>query len=206
MSPILKPRPYRLTFSNHSDSHFQVNHLSQMLLALTLLPNLQATPNSRLVFQSSDLHRAPLSSTKFASLDEINTDIGPNSLYARTKLAQILFTRAIVRRMQNNEPGFQSPKYQGPFVNAVHPGGVNTDQQEQAVDAYGKLGKIGVAAVRPFLKDPTDEGCRPALFAAASEDIVKEGIQGQYVSFSTRLPFFWSLLSTVLVLTYCLRF
>lgn len=83
---------------------------------------------------------------------------------------------------------------------------MNTDQQEQAVDAYGKLGKIGVAAVRPFLKDPTDEGCRPALFAAASEDIVKEGIQGQYVSFSTRLPFFWSLLSTVLVLTYCLRF
>ena len=153
-----------------------------MLLALTLLPNLQATANSRLVVQASDLHRAPLSSTKFASMDEINTDLGPNSLYARTKLAQILFVRALVRRMQNNEPGFQSPKYSGPWVNAVHPGGVSTDQQEQAVEAYGTKGKIGVAAVRPFLKDPTDEGCRPALFAATSEDIIKEGIQGQYVS------------------------
>lgn len=153
-----------------------------MLLTLTLLPNLQATPNARLVFQSSDLHRAPLSSTKFATIAEINTDIGPNSLYARTKLAQILFARALVRRMQNNEPGFQSPKYQGPWVNAVHPGGVSTDQLEQAVDAYGTKGKIGVMAVRPFLKDPTDEGCRPALFAATSEDVVKEGIQGQYVS------------------------
>ena len=35
--------------------------------------------------------------------------------------------------------------------------------------------------IKPFLKDPVDEGCRPALFAATSEDVVKEGIQGQYV-------------------------
>ena len=152
-----------------------------MLLSLTLLPNLQSTPNSRLVFQSSDLHRAPLSSTHFASLDELNTDIGPNSLYARTKLAQILFTRAIVRRMNNNEPGFQSPKSTGPWVNATHPGGVSTDQQDQAVDAYGTKALVGVKVIRPFLKDPVDEGCRSALFAATSEDVAKEGIQGQYV-------------------------
>ena len=67
-------------------------------------------------------------------------------------------------------------------MNACHPGGVNTDQQEQAVDAYGTKGKIGVTAIRPLLKDPIDEGCRPVLFAATSEDVVKEGIQGQYVS------------------------
>ncbi|KAL2040012.1 hypothetical protein N7G274_007415 [Stereocaulon virgatum] len=163
------------------DSHFQVNHLSQMLLALTLLPTLQSNPNSRLVLQSSDLHRAPLSSTIFTSIEEINTDLGPNSLYARTKLAQILFVRALVRRMENNEPGFQSPTYDGPWINATHPGGVNTDQQEQAVDAYGAKGKLGVKAVRPFMKDPVNEGCRPALFAATSEDIVRDKIQGQYI-------------------------
>lgn len=84
--------------------------------------------------------------------------------------------------MEENQPGFQSPKETGPWVLAVHPGGVNTDQQEQAVDAYGTMGKIGVAAVRPFLKDPVDGGCRPALFAATSDDIAKEKIQGQYVS------------------------
>ena len=131
---------------------------------------------------SSDLHRAPLSSTIFTSIDEINTDLGPNSLYARTKLAQILVVRALVRRMQNNEPGFQSPKFLGPWVNATHPGGVKTDQQQQAVEAYGTKGKVGVAAVKPFLKDPVDEGCRSALFAATSEDVVTEKIQGQYVS------------------------
>ena len=70
-------------------------------------------------------------------------------------------------------------------MNAVHPGGVSTDQQEQAIHAYGTKGKIGVKAVRPFLKDPVDEGCRSMLFAVTSEDVVTEKIQGQYVSFST---------------------
>lgn len=164
------------------DSHFQVNHLSQFHLAMMLWPNLQAIPNSRLVLQSSDFHRFCPSSTTFTSVPEINTDIGPLNLYARTKLAQVLLVRAMTRRMNENQPGFQSPKATGPWVLAVHPGGVQTDQPDQAIDAYGTMGKIGVKAVKPFMKDPLDEGCRPALFAATSEDIVKEKIQGEYVS------------------------
>ena len=103
------------------------------------------------------------------------------NLYSRSKLAQILTVHALVRRMENNEPGFQGNKQMGPWINATHPGGVSTDQQQQAIDAYGTKGKIGVKAVKPFLKDPVDEGCRSGLFAATSEDVVKEGIQGQYV-------------------------
>ncbi|KAI4121229.1 MAG: hypothetical protein LQ338_006484 [Usnochroma carphineum] len=163
------------------DSHFQVNYLSQFLLSMMLWPNLQATPNSRLVLQSSDLHRACPSSTTFSSVPEINTDIGPANLYNRSKLAQVLTVRAMARRMEENQPGFQSPKATGPWVLATHPGGVSTDQQQQAIEAYGTKGKVGVAAVKPFLKDPIDEGCRPALFAATSDDVVKEKIQGQYI-------------------------
>ena len=148
---------------------------------MMLWPNLQATPNSRLIFMSSDLHRGCPSSTTFTSVPEINTDLGPTNLYNRSKLAQILTVRAIARRMENNQPGFQSPKDTGPWVIATHPGGVSTDQQEQAVDAYGTKGKVGVAAVRPFLKDPVDEGCRSGLFAATSEDVVKEKLQGVYI-------------------------
>lgn len=159
----------------------QVNHISQFHLTMMLLPVLQKTPNSRLVLQSSDLHRAASSSTKFASLDEINTDVGPMLLYNRTKLAQVLFIRALARRLEKGELGFDNSKATGPFMNATHPGGVKTDQQQQAVDAYGTFGKIGVAAVKPLLKDPIDEGCRPALFAAASDDVVAEKIQGQYI-------------------------
>ena len=134
---------------------------------------------------SSDLHRGCPSSTTFTSFEEINQDIGPMNLYSRAKLAQILTVRALVRRMENNEPGFQGNKQTGPWVNATHPGGVRTDQQQQAIDAYGTKGKIGVMAIKPFLKDPVDEGCRSGLFAATSDDVVKEGIQGQYVGLNT---------------------
>jgi WW domain-containing oxidoreductase len=67
------------------------------------------------------------------------------------------------------------------LVNATHPGGVQTDQQKQAIDAYGTLGKIGVAIVKPLLSDPVSSGCRSALFAATSDEIVSENITGQYI-------------------------
>ncbi|KAL8832310.1 MAG: hypothetical protein Q9191_000364 [Dirinaria sp. TL-2023a] len=121
------------------------------------------------------------SETTFTSLDEINTDLGPANLYNRTKLAQVLTVRTLARRMENNEPGFQTNKQMGPWINATHPGGVSTDQQDQAIDAYGSLGKLGVKAVRPLLSDPVSKGCRSGLFAATSDDITKGGIQGQYI-------------------------
>ena len=163
------------------DSHFQVNHLSQFHLAMVLFPNLMKTPNSRLVLQSSEFYR--LTPThEFKDLEEINKDIGPSNLYSRSKLAQVLFARALVKRLNSNEPRFQARnKSMGPWINAVHPGGVETDQQQQAIDAYGTKGKIGVKMVKPMLKDPVDQGCRPALFAACSEDVVAEGIQGGYI-------------------------
>lgn len=163
------------------DTHMQVNHFGQAHLALTLLPVLQKTTDSRLVFQSSELHRPAPSSTEFASIEEINKDIGATHLYNRTKLAQVLFVRELVRRIKAGQFGIVTAGKGQPWINATHPGGVKTGQQDQAVEAYGMLGKVGVGAVRPFMKDPVDEGCRPALFAATGEDIVKEKIQGEYI-------------------------
>jgi WW domain-containing oxidoreductase len=163
------------------DTHMQVNHFAQAHLALTLLPVLQKTTNSRLVFQASDLHRAAPSSVAFESIEEINQDIGATYLYNRTKLAQVLFVRELVKRIQADQFGTVTGDKGQPWINATHPGGVKTDQQDQAIEAYGTMAKVGVVAMRPFMKDPVDEGCRPALFAATSEDIVKEKIQGAYI-------------------------
>jgi len=139
------------------------------------------------VLQSSELHR-PVNSvgsdskTAFASLDELNTDIGPTNLYNRTKFAQILFIKALERRKRNGQLGFQGgEKGEAPWSNATHPGAVSTDQPKQAEEAYGTLGTLGVMAVRPFMKDPIDQGCRPALFAATSSAIVEEDIWGKYI-------------------------
>ncbi|KAK0289133.1 hypothetical protein LTR35_000509 [Friedmanniomyces endolithicus] len=135
------------------DSHFQVN--------------------------SSELHRLGTSNVQFADLAEINQDAGPMVLYNHSKLAQILLAKSMVRHKKQSQLGL-SPSH-GPCFIATHPGGVSTDQPKQAEEAYGVMGKIGVMATRPFMSDPIDQGCRPALFAATSGDVVKEGLDGVYV-------------------------
>jgi WW domain-containing oxidoreductase len=128
---------------------------------------------------------------KFESIQEINQDIGAMKLYNRTKLAQILFLRELYFRIKAGEFGKVTESTGLSWINATHPGGVVTDQQDQAIEAYGTAGKVGVKAVRPFMKDPVAEGCRPALFAAASPDVPKNQIQvsrlGGLFSSGTRL-------------------
>lgn len=170
--------PYSLT-KDGLDSHMQVNVFAQHHLAKVLLPKLISTPESRLCFQASEVHRMGTSGVQFRDVSEINQDIGATPLYGRTKLALVLLCRALYRRKQRGELGLQQGR--APYINATHPGGVVTDQQDQAIEAYGTLGKIGVKAARPFMKDPIDDGCRSMLFAATSPDIVKEAIDGEYI-------------------------
>lgn len=161
------------------DSHMQVNVFAQHHLMMMLLPTLLKTPDSRVVYQSSEFHRLGTGDMPFKDLAEINQDIGASKLYARTKLAQVLLARSLARHKTEGKLEMHSGKE--PWFVAVHPGGVNTDQPAQAEEAYGKMGKIGVKAVKPFMKSPTEEGCRPALFAATSPEVIKEKLDGVYV-------------------------
>jgi WW domain-containing oxidoreductase len=161
------------------DSHFQVNVVAQHHLMMMLLPILAKTPDSRVVFQSSEFHRLGTGSVEFQHLAEINQDVGAANLYNRTKLAQVCLAKSLVAHKQKAELGLRPD--QPPYFIAVHPGGVNTNQPTQAEAAYGTKGRLGVKAVRPFMKDPVDEGCRPALFAATSDDVVKEQLDGCYI-------------------------
>lgn len=163
------------------DNHMQVNVIAQHHLAMHLLPLLLRTDDSRLVFQSSEFHRLLTSNPSFASLAELNKDVGAMPLYARTKLAQVLLMRYLhrLKAQPDNRLGLRAG--QAPWINATHPGGVATDQQEQAVEALGMKGRVGVKAVRPFMKDPIDEGCRSALFAATADAVLEEGIDGCYI-------------------------
>ncbi|KAF2718639.1 NAD(P)-binding protein [Polychaeton citri CBS 116435] len=170
--------PYELS-KDGIDTHMQVNVIAQHHLMMLLLPKLLATPDSRIVMQSSEFHRIGTSGIEFASVEELNQDIGATKLYARTKLALVLIQQALMRRKASSKLGLQSGK--APWIITTHPGAVSTDQQEQAVEAYGAIGKIGVAAVRPFMKDALSEGCRPALYAATDGDISSGRFDGTYI-------------------------
>ncbi|KAK2603177.1 hypothetical protein N8I77_009655 [Diaporthe amygdali] len=135
--------------------------------------------DSHMQVNSSDLHRVGTGGVAFRGLEEINSDVGPSVLYNRSKLAQVLLVRALHRRKGRRELGLVPGE--APWVIATHPGAVSTDQQEQAVEAYGTMAKAAVAVIRPFMKDPVDEGCRPMLFAATSSRVGEEKIDGAYV-------------------------
>lgn len=102
------------------DGHFTLNHLSHYLLMQHLLPVVRKTAKeqgeARVVFTSSSLHMTAQSGIKFESKEEINEDLGPNNLYARSKLATLLYARQLAKKVANESV----------YINAIHPGAVKT--------------------------------------------------------------------------------
>ncbi|CAL1707349.1 unnamed protein product [Somion occarium] len=175
------------------DRHFSVNHLGHFYLVNQLLPlvrktsRLPNTPAPRVVVVSSELHRTAPSSIQFDSIEELNDvesnsikgNLGEaNSLYARTKLANILFVKELVKHagLDTSEPSI--------YALATHPGAVHTGQQDQFKEAYGGVfGSIMKTVVVPFMRSP-DQGSLSTLWAAVSDDVVNtspkgdQGLQG----------------------------
>jgi NAD(P)-dependent dehydrogenase (short-subunit alcohol dehydrogenase family) len=107
------------------DRHMAVNHIGHVILTSHLLPLMKKTAEQgnvvRISNQASNVHNQAPSDTKFASLDEINKDIGPNGQYARSKLAAILYARYFDRKVtEHGHPNV--------LMNATHPGFVSTKQ------------------------------------------------------------------------------
>jgi NAD(P)-dependent dehydrogenase (short-subunit alcohol dehydrogenase family) len=86
-------------------------------------------------------------------------------VYSKTKLANILFTRELARRLDGT----------GVTVNAVHPGFVASRFGRDG-DA-GLLGRIGMPLVRPFALN-AEQGARTSIYLAS--DPAVEGITGAY--------------------------
>lgn len=112
------------------DKHMAINHVGHVVLTSYLLPVIKKTAESgdvvRISNQSSNLHRMAPQDTKFASLDEINQDSGPNGQYGRSKLANLLYTRYFDRNVtQKGHPNV--------LINATHPGFVSTKQSKKDI-------------------------------------------------------------------------
>ena len=84
--------------------------------------------------------------------------------YARSKLANILFTYELARRLENT----------GVTVNALHPGHVATDIWKTSFKLIGPALKwiIGLFALSP------EQGADNSIYLASSPDV--KGITGKY--------------------------
>ncbi|KAL5115826.1 hypothetical protein ACEQ8H_006321 [Pleosporales sp. CAS-2024a] len=154
------------------DLHMATNHMGHVVLTSHLLPLLKSTAGKgntvRIVQLGSNAHEMAPKDTKFASVDELNTNLGPNAQYGRSKLASILYARYLNRHLTSQYPNILS--------NATHPGIVETKQSAVLIhEAYPLLGYGMSVGAAPFKKDQF-EGCVSTMFAATKTDK-----SGQYI-------------------------
>jgi retinol dehydrogenase 12 len=148
---------------------FAVNHLAPFLLTNLLLPKLTAATPARVVTVTSDAHTAAR-----LDLDDPNLEHEWASWrsYANSKLANILFTRELSRRLDGT----------GVTANCAHPGVVRT--------GFGREGKpllrLGTMIARPFFLSP-ERGADTVVYLASSPDVAGE-TGGYYVKRQRREP------------------
>jgi NAD(P)-dependent dehydrogenase (short-subunit alcohol dehydrogenase family) len=148
---------------------FAVNHLAPFLLTNLLRPKLTASAPARVITVSSDAHTAAR-----LDLDDPNLEHGWSSWrsYSNSKLANILFTRELARRLDGT----------GVTANCLHPGVVRTGFGRDA----RPLMRVGITIARPFMLSP-ERGADTIVYLASSPDVAaKTG--GYYVKREPREP------------------
>ncbi|KAK7888321.1 hypothetical protein LTR67_009199 [Exophiala xenobiotica] len=145
------------------DRHMAVNHFGHVTLTSHLLPLLKKTSNQgtvRIHIQASNAHQSTPSDCKFASLDELNTDLGPQAQYGRAKLAAILYARYLTAHLHKEHPNI--------LINATHPGFVETKMSTEDIhEPYPKAGYLMSAGMKPIKKDIW-MGCVSTVYAASA--------------------------------------
>jgi NAD(P)-dependent dehydrogenase (short-subunit alcohol dehydrogenase family) len=139
---------------------FALNHLAPFLLTTLLLGKLQASAPARVVTLSSGAHtRARL------DLSDLQLEHGYDDwrAYSNSKLANILFTRELARRLDGT----------GVTANCVHPGVVRTRFGRDC----GPLMQFGIMLGSPFMKSPAS-GADTVVYLASSPDVA--GASGGY--------------------------
>jgi NAD(P)-dependent dehydrogenase (short-subunit alcohol dehydrogenase family) len=139
-----------------------LNHLSYFVFTLELLPLLKASTPARVVNVSSNSHHGmKLDCHPLTGLEK--RPYFSWTAYGRSKLANILFTYELARRLEGTQV----------TANALHPGLVRTHIWER----YGKFARL---LLEPYLRKglTVEEGAQTIVYLAASPEV--EGVSGKY--------------------------
>ena len=155
------------------EATFATNHLGPFYLTQLLTDRLLASAPARVVNVASTAHRSARGGVGFGDLQSEQRYRGMQ-VYGRSKLANILFTNELARRL----PATQVT------ANSLHPGTVATGYARDG-DASGFLA-FGVKLIKPFIRTP-EQGARTSVYLASSPEVA--GVTGQYfVSCRPRMP------------------
>jgi len=140
---------------------FALNHLAPFLLTCLLLDRLKGTPGSRVVTVASRAHY--YGSIDFGNLRGEEKGYQAQLAYGRSKLANILFTRELARRLEGS----------GPVANCMHPGVVATRFGQEG----GALTRLSYKLLRPFIRNAR-EGADTVIWLATAPEAGR--VSGEY--------------------------
>jgi NAD(P)-dependent dehydrogenase (short-subunit alcohol dehydrogenase family) len=140
---------------------FAVNHLAYFLLTNLLLDALKASSSARVVNVSSGSHLGQ--QLDFDDL-QLKRFYRPMQAYGRSKLANILFTYELSRRLEGSHI----------TSNALTPGMVATDIWKKVVPWMNPL----ITPVMERIGQPPLQGAQTGIYLATSAEV--EGVNGRY--------------------------
>jgi NAD(P)-dependent dehydrogenase (short-subunit alcohol dehydrogenase family) len=146
------------------ETTFAVNHLGYFLLTNLLLDVLKASAPSRIVNVSSAAHKQGR-----LNFDDLQGEKawGMWKSYSDSKLANILFTYELARRLEGT----------GVTVNALHPGVIpGTNLAREMPQTLVKVAEV-LSKILFFGSSP-EQGARTSVYLASSPDVA--GVTGKY--------------------------
>ena len=149
-------QPRRVVTADGFESTLAVNHLAPFLLTAELLPLVEAGAPARIVVVASGTHRG-------ATLDlgdlQLARGYDPYDAYARSKLANVLFARALARRL---DPARVT-------ANALHPGVIATKLLRAGFGGGGRSVEQGARTSVHVATEPAIAGVTGRYFDDARE-------------------------------------
>lgn len=136
---------------------FAVNHLAPFLLTNLLLDKLKASAPARVIVVSSEAHRRGT-----LDLGDLLNAAGPGAMaaYARSKLANALFARALAARLAGS----------GVTVNSLHPGVVDTHLFHDSP----LLLRVLLASLGRFFMLSPAQGARTSVYLATAAEVADQ--------------------------------
>jgi NAD(P)-dependent dehydrogenase (short-subunit alcohol dehydrogenase family) len=150
-------RTRRLTVDGIEET-WALNHLAPFLLTNLLLDRLKQHPPARIITTASDAHQRAHIPFDDLAAGELSKGKAFGR-YGETKLANILFTAELARRLEGS----------GVTANCFHPGLVATGFGRN----NGRLMSLAVAAIKPFARTP-EKGAETLVWLADSPDVSGE--------------------------------
>ena len=142
---------------------FFTNHIGHFMLVTGLLENLSA--RGRVVILSSAAHlQAPKDGIQFDNLSW-ERGYGPWTAYGHSKLANLLFARALARRLDG-----------GRTANAIHPGVIKTRLGRNMPVAA----RVALTVAGPLFLKNVHQGAATQCFAAVNPEAA--AISGEYLA------------------------